>query len=134
MTPEYMLAFFTEAMTAANLLDPDRSGPMIIWAFIEQRTKGFGFIEFRTLAEARLDTLLWIARARARARARTGTRTTGSDLPRLLTIQAESVYALNGIELLGRKLHVNRSREYAHICMCMCMLHVHVYSVCIAWA
>ena len=85
MTPEYMLAFFTEAMTAANLLDPDRSGPMILWAFIEQRTKGFGFIEFRTLAEA------------------------------------ESVYALNGIELLGRKLHVNRSREYAHICMCMCM-------------
>ena len=39
-------------MTAANLIDPERSGPMIIWAFIEQRTKGFGFIEFRTLAEA----------------------------------------------------------------------------------
>ena len=54
---------------------------MIIWAFIEQRTKGFGFIEFRTLAEA------------------------------------ESVYALNGIELLGRKLHVNRSRECAQTCM-----------------
>ena len=53
-------------MTAANLVDPERSGPMIIWAFIEQRTKGFGFIEFRTLAEA------------------------------------ESVYALNGIELLGQ--------------------------------
>ena len=66
MTPEYLLAFFTEAMTAANLIDPERSGPMIIWAFIEQRTKGFGFIEFRTLAEA------------------------------------ESVYALNGIELLGQ--------------------------------
>ena len=97
MTPEYMLAFFTEAMTAANLLDPDRSGPMIIWAFIEQRTKGFGFIEFRTLAEA------------------------------------ESVYALNGIELLGRKLHVNRSREYAHICMGMARAQ-HGHGAGMAWA
>ena len=53
-------------MGAAKLIDHNRKGPMIIWAFIEQRTKGFGFIEFRTLAEA------------------------------------ESVYALNGIELLGQ--------------------------------
>ena len=34
LTPEYLLAFFTEAMTAANLTDKDRAASMIIWACI----------------------------------------------------------------------------------------------------
>ena len=76
LTPEYLLAFFTEAMTAANLTDKDRAASMIIWACIVNPHKNFGFIEFRTVAEA------------------------------------ESVFALNGIELLGRKLHVNRAHGY----------------------
>jgi len=63
-------------MTAANLTDKDRAGSMIIWACVVNPHKNFGFVEFRTIAEA------------------------------------ESVFALNGIELLGRKLHVNRSHGY----------------------
>ena len=63
-------------MTAANLTDKDRAASMIIWACIVNPHKNFGFIEFRTVAEA------------------------------------ESVFALNGIELLGRKLHVNRAHGY----------------------
>ena len=52
VTPEYLLEYFTEAMQAANLTDPNRKGSMIIWAFIEPRNRSFGFVEFRTISEA----------------------------------------------------------------------------------
>ena len=39
-------------MTAANLTDKDRAGSMIIWACVVNPHKNFGFVEFRTIAEA----------------------------------------------------------------------------------
>jgi len=79
ITAEVLSVFFTEAMNSAKLTDPDAKGDPIIWSYVDNRAATFGFIEFRSIAEA------------------------------------NSCFALNGIEFQGRKLHVNRSREYAPV-------------------
>mmetsp|Transcript_12287 Transcript_12287/g.20700 ORF Transcript_12287/g.20700 Transcript_12287/m.20700 type:complete len:357 (+) Transcript_12287:116-1186(+) len=73
---EVLSTFFTEAMKSASLIDPAQKGDLIIWSYVDPRSHGFGFIEFRSIAEA------------------------------------QSCFALNGIEVYGRKVHVNRIRDY----------------------
>ncbi|EOD16761.1 hypothetical protein EMIHUDRAFT_210280 [Emiliania huxleyi CCMP1516] len=85
LTAEMLKQFFNAAITSANLHDSSKEGDPVIDSMIGSEGK-FGFIEFRTIAEARYGEI-WG--------------------------DATSCIALNNIELAGKQLRIERPRDYA---------------------
>jgi len=106
LTAEMLKQFFNAAITSANLHDSSKEGDPVIDSMIGSEGK-FGFIEFRTIAEAT-----------PCCHTTHGTGPTHAGFETLeVWDQATSCIALNNIELAGKQLRIERPRDYAPLCL-----------------